>query len=320
MKTILEKIREYDRIILFRHIRNDGDCAGSTKGLEKILKATYPEKEIYNIEPAPAEYLKFLGPDDEDIDDSLYADALAIVLDTSNMERISNQKFKLCKEVVKIDHHIDNTPYGDYSWVEPEKSSACELIVEFYDLFKDQLVMTKEAAECLYCGMVTDTGRFRYSATCGDTMRAAGLLLDQGIDTELLYANLYLEDLAKLKFQASLCTAIHLTENGVAWLLVDKQMQKEFGISLETASTAVSAMDSIRGSIFWIAFIETDDNIRVRLRSRFMHINTLAEKYHGGGHARASGATVYSREEMDALLRDADAMIKDYKENNEGWL
>ena len=320
MKTILDKIREYNRIILFRHIRNDGDCVGSTKGMEKILKASFPEKEIYNIETEPAEYLKFLGPDDKDIPDELYKDALAVVLDTSNMERISNQKFKLCKEIIKIDHHIDHTPYGDYSWVEPEKSSACELVVEFYDLFRDQLTMTKEAAMCLYCGMVTDSGRFRFSSTSGDTLRNAGILLDQGIDTEWLFANLYLDDLQQLKFKAYLYNAIRMTENGVAYLFVDQQMQKQFGISLETAGTAVSAMDSIRGSIAWIAFIETGDNIRVRLRSRFMHINTLAEKYHGGGHACASGATVYSREEMEALLADADQMIKEYKETNEGWL
>ena len=320
MNTIFEKIKEYNRIILFRHVRNDGDCAGSTKGMEKILKASFPQKEIYNIETEPAEYLRFLGPDDEDIPEELYGDALGIVLDTSNMERISNQKFKLCKEIIKIDHHIDHTPYGDYSWVEPDKSSACELVVEFYDLFQDQLTMTKEAAMCLYCGMVTDSGRFRFSSTSGDTLRNAAILLDQGIDTEWLFANLYLDELSQLKFKAHLYNAINLTENGVAWLFVDQNMQKEFGISLDTASTAVSAMDSIRGRIAWIAFIETDENIRVRLRSRFMHINTLAEKYSGGGHACASGATVHSREEMQALLADADQMIRDYKENNEGWL
>lgn len=320
MTTIFHKIKEYNRIILFRHVRNDGDCVGSTKGMEKILKATFPHKEIYNIETEPAQYLAFLGPDDGDIEDELYRDALAIVLDTSNMDRISNQKFRLCREVIKIDHHIDHTPYGDYSWVEPEKSSACELVVEFYDLFREELVMTKEAAQCLYCGMVTDTGRFRYSATSGDTLRNAGILLDQGIDTEMLYANLYLEDLSRLQFKAYLYNAIRMTENGVAYLFVDKAMQEKFQISLETASTAVSTMDSIRGSICWIAFIETDDNIRVRLRSRFMDINTLAEKYHGGGHAKASGATVYSRQEMDQLLSDADALIKDYKQTHEGWL
>ena len=320
MTQIFQKIRQYNRIILFRHVRNDGDCAGAAKGLAAILRASFPEKEIYNIETEPAEYLAFLGPDDGDIPEALYPDALAIVLDTSNRERISNQKFSLCREIIKIDHHIDHTPYGDYSWVEPEKSSACELIVEFYDLFRDQLIMTKEAAGCLYCGMVTDSGRFRFSSTSGTTLRNAAILLDQGIDTEWLYANLYLDDLQKLQFKAHLYNAIKLTEHGVAYLFVDKAMQKTFGISLETAGTSVSCMDSIRGSLAWIAFIETDNNIRVRLRSRFMHINTLAEKYGGGGHACASGATVSSRDEMMALLSDADQMIKDYKQNNEGWL
>ena len=72
-----------------------------------------------------------------------------------------------------------------------------------------------------------------------------------------------------------------------------------------------------------MVFIETGDDagaIRVRLRSRFVHINPVAEKYHGGGHACASGATVYSREEMEALLRDADALVKEYKSTHEDWL
>ena len=79
-------------------------------------------------------------------------------------------------------------------------------------------------------------------------------------------------------------------------------------------------MDSIKGSLIWIAFIETDKDIRVRLRSRFVTISDLAEKYRGGGHACAAGATLYSKKEMKELLREADALIKEYKENNEGWL
>jgi phosphoesterase RecJ-like protein len=80
-------------------------------------------------------------------------------------------------------------------------------------------------------------------------------------------------------------------------------------------------MDSIRGSLIWLAFIENQDKtIRVRLRSRFVTINALAEKYHGGGHACASGATVYSKREMKALITDADTLLGEYKQNNEGWL
>ena len=80
-------------------------------------------------------------------------------------------------------------------------------------------------------------------------------------------------------------------------------------------------MDSIKDSLIWIAFIEADDgSIRVRLRSRFVTINEVAEKYNGGGHDCASGATVHSRKEMKALIADADARLADYKANNEGWL
>jgi phosphoesterase RecJ-like protein len=98
-------------------------------------------------------------------------------------------------------------------------------------------------------------------------------------------------------------------------------MRKKFGISNEDASASVSYMDSIKGSLIWLAFIENDDGgIRVRLRSRFIEINKLAEKYGGGGHACACGATVHSKKEMKALIAEADAMLKEYKATNEGWL
>ena len=116
---------------------------------------------------------------------------------------------------------------------------------------------------------------------------------------------------------------MQITPNGVAYIFVDKAMQQEFNLNLEQSSAIIGNLDSIRGCISWLAFIETCDeqnSIRVRLRSRFVHINSIAENYHGGGHACASGATVYSREEMEALLRDTDALVKEYKETHEGWL
>ena len=109
----------------------------------------------------------------------------------------------------------------------------------------------------------------------------------------------------------------------MAYIFVDREMQRQFGLSLEQASAVIGNLDSIRGCICWIAFIETGDEqgtIRVRLRSRFVHINSIAEQYRGGGHACASGATLYSLEEMDELLRVADAHVKEYKETHEGWL
>ena len=323
MQTILEKIREYDTIMLFRHVHNDGDCVGATKGMKRILQLTWPEKKIYLIEHDTAKYLEFLGPEDEEVSDEIYESALGIVLDTASESRISNQKHNLCRELVKIDHHIALENYVDYNWVEEERSSCCEMVVAFYDTFRDQLKIDSLAATHLYTGMVTDSGRFKYSGVTGDTLRNAAVLLDVGVDTDTLFARLYLEAYEYLKFKAHIYNRMEITPNGVAYIFVDKAMQEQFDLSLEQASAIIGNLDSIRGCISWIAFIESGDeqnSIRVRLRSRFVHINPIAEKYHGGGHACASGATVYSMEEMESLLADADAHVKEYKETHEGWL
>jgi len=319
---ILNKIKEYNRIFLFRHIRNDGDCVGATKGLKEIIKATWPHKEVYLIEDENAEHLRFMGPDDAPVDTELYKDALGIVLDTASASRITNKKFELCRELIKIDHHIDVEPYGNLSWVEEEYPSCCELIVEFYDTFKNELVLNQAAALYLYTGMVTDSGRFKYVGVSGDTMRRAGILLDKGIDIETLYAHLYLDDFDYLKFKAFIYQNMKITENGVAYIYISNETQKKFGLSREDASACVNTLDSIKGCICWIAFIENGDEagIRARIRSRFVHINCIAEKYHGGGHACAAGGTVYNADEMQSLIHDADEHIKKYKESHEGWL
>ena len=322
-QQILQKIKEYDRIMLFRHVRNDGDCVGATKGLKRILQLTWPEKEILLIDADTAKYLEFMGPEDEPVADELYADALGIVIDTASENRISNKKYTLCKELIKIDHHIPLEGYGDLMWVEEERSSACEMIVDFYATFRDELKIDSEAATYLYTGMVTDSGRFKYDGVSGETLRNAAILLDVGVDTQTLFARLYLEAFEYLKFKAQIYQRMQITENGVAYIYIDKAMQEEFNLTLEQASACVGTLDSIRGCICWMVFIDNGDEagtIRVRLRSRFMHINPVAEKYRGGGHACACGATVYSVEEMNALLADADALTKQYKQTHEDWL
>ncbi|MBQ7011070.1 MAG: bifunctional oligoribonuclease/PAP phosphatase NrnA, partial [Clostridia bacterium] len=120
---ILNKIKEYDKIFLFRHVRNDGDCVGATKGLKEIIVSTWPDKDVRLIEENPAAYLEFMGEDDAPVADEEYTDALGIVLDTASEARISNTKYTLCKELIKIDHHIPLENYGDLIWVEEERSS-----------------------------------------------------------------------------------------------------------------------------------------------------------------------------------------------------
>lgn len=322
LSAILEKIEQYDTIMLFRHFRPDGDCKGATMGLREILRLSYPQKHVYLINDDHSDYLAFMGEEDAPVADEVYTDALGIALDTATPDRIYNKKYTLCKELIKIDHHIEVVPYGDLSWVEADRSSASEMVVKFYDTFRDRLKINSRAAEYLYIGMVTDSGRFQYSSVSGDTLRLAGLLLDVGFDTERMYAHLQLKDLDELKFKAHVLKKMRITKNGVAHVYIDRVTMEKFRLNAEAASNCVSAMSDIKGCLCWIAFIDSldDDKIRVRLRSRFVAINRLAENFRGGGHAQASGATLLEKGEMRKLLLQADKLVKEYKENNENWL
>ncbi len=321
MKALLDKIKAYDRIIIFRHKRPDGDAVGSTLGLRDILRLSFPEKEIYVNNSDWSDYVSFLGREDAPLPDEFYAEALGIVLDTAVPDRISNPRYALCKEYCKLDHHIPVHTYGVCEWVEEERSSTCEMIAAFYDAFRDELKIDREAATRIYAGMVTDSGRFRFRSVSGDTLRLAGMLLDEGVDLDNLYANLYMKEFHTLKFQSHVYSHMKMTENGVVYIYVNRATQEKFGLTFEQACSSVGYMDSIRNSLIWIAFIEAEDgSIRVRLRSRFVTVNGLAERYHGGGHACAAGATVTSRKEMRALVNEADAQLADYKRHNEGWL
>ena len=323
MRAILDKIEASQTIFLFRHARMDGDCAGASKGLKEILRASYPHKTVLLVDAQRSDFLAFLGSDDDPVPDDMYRDALAIVVDTADRQRISNQKYALCREVIKIDHHIEVDAYGDLNWVEPERSAVCEMIAALYWENRDRLILTQLAAAYIYLGMVTDSGRFRYGGVNGETMRLAGMLLDQGIDTETLYSQLYLHSYETLKFRACVYERMERTENGVAYIYVSREMRQTFWLSFEAACNVIGYLENIRGCLCWLAFIETDppeEGIRVRLRSRFMTVNEIANRHHGGGHANASGATVYSREEMMDLIREADEAVKVFKENNKGWM
>ncbi len=319
--AVLETIERFDTIVISRHIRPDGDAVGSTMGLARVLRDTYPSKKIYLTDEDFSDYLAFCGGEDE-VPEEVYRDALLIVIDTGTRNRISNSRYALAKYCVKIDHHIEADPYGDLNWVEDFRSSACEMIADFCVGFRDRLKISKEAATFIYMGMVTDSGRFRFEGVTGETMRLAGAMLDYGVDCETLFANLYSEEFASFKLKSYVYDHIRITKNGVAYLYMDAEAQERFQLTLEAASSFVSELSDIRGSLIWIAFIDNleKQNIRVRLRSRFLGINDLAIRHHGGGHNMAAGATVFSKQEMEELIAEADALLGEYKATHEGWL
>lgn len=325
---ILEKIKEYKRIIIHRHIRPDGDCMACQNGLKETILLNFPDKEVYAVGDVIPDYTKKYAALDE-VTDDLYEGALAIVVDTGTDIRICDERYKKADYIIKIDHHDDSVDYGDINYVDPCMPACAAIITRL--IVKWGLKIDKRIAEILYFGIVTDTGRFRYRGINEDIFHQAGLLLSYGIDTDNLYTNLYMKEAVTYKLQGYVYLNYKLTKNGVAYIHFTKDLIHKFGVTKEEAANLVNCLDSIRGSLIWVAFVdqmnEPDENctdplvrpeneIRVRIRSRFIPINEVATHFRGGGHLAAAGATIYSLKEKRAILKELDTVLKKYKESN----
>lgn len=303
--TIMQAITEYDRIILHRHVRPDPDALGSQLGLKAILQGMYPEKQIYAAGETEAA-LAFLGEMDE-VSDDMYKGALVIVLDTANEERIDDQRYRLGDKLIKIDHHPDREPFGDVSWVDTEFSSTSEMMVELTEL--SQLQLNDEAAFLLYSGIVGDTGRFLYNNTSWKTHQYAGRLLEYNVEPSRLYHELYKTSRNIAQLHGSILLNHDRTDHGVAYAHITKELREQFQVTSTEAANLVNVLANIEGNHIWIFFIEEDDVIRVRIRSKETTINEVAVKYNGGGHPLASGASVSSWEEADRLVADLENLL-----------
>lgn len=300
---IIAAIKEYQTIIVHRHVRPDPDAYGSQGGLVEILKASFPEKNIYAVgeEEPTLHYLRRL----DKIEDSVFKGALIIVCDTANSARICDDRYELGEKLIKIDHHPNEDPYGDLLWVDTEASSVSEMIYLLYNHGKDQgLKMTDEAARLLYGGIVGDTGRFLYPSTTQRTFDVAGELIRFDFDRNELYNKMYESDPQVLKLQGYVLQNFEMLENRVGCMIITKELLDDFGLVPAEASLLVSSLGNVKGIKAWVFFIEESDQIRVRFRSKGPVINTVAKKYNGGGHPLAAGASIFGWEQKDEVLKD----------------
>lgn len=312
MEHILEKIKEFNTIIIHGHCRPDGDCIGSQYGLKRIIEATWPEKKVI-VTGETSDYVSFVGKPTILDDESLFENALSICVDCATSERLSDPRFTKAKYSIKIDHHIDVEKYGDYQYVDTTSPACAQIITEFYLRFKDQLVLTKEAALALYVGIYTDTGRFKFDSVTSRTFNAAATLLDNGVDLNYIENHLSVDSLETLKLKGYCLSNFKTTENGFAYIVMKRDIIDSFKVSDEDAASQVSTISTIEGCPVWAIFMDYPNEIRIRLRSRGPVINLLAEEYNGGGHAKASGAKLQNWFELDGFITKADELVKEYK-------
>ncbi|MFS0780606.1 DHH family phosphoesterase [Bacillus sp. 1P06AnD] len=311
-EEILNAIKEYNTIILHRHVRPDPDAYGSQCGLAEILKASFPGKNIYCVgeEERSLHFLKRL----DQIEEAVYEGALVIVCDTANQERVCDQRYIKGTKIVKIDHHPNDDAYGDLVWVDTEASSTSELIYEFYLYGKDKgLKMNNEAARLLYAGIVGDTGRFLYPSTTEKTFKYAGDLIEYSFSRTDLYNSLYDLDENIFRLNGYVMEHFEIYPSGAGKMVLDKDILQKYGAKASDASLLVSNLGAVKGLKAWVFFIEEDQEIRVRFRSKGPIINTIAKKFNGGGHPLASGASISSWTEVDAVMAEVEKACLSYK-------
>ena len=307
-QTILQKIREYNTIIIHRHTRPDGDALGSQIGLKHLLLENFPGKTVYTVGD-DAGYLSFMeGSVMDSIPDSTYQNALAIVLDSSSPLLISDERWKTAAVTVRFDHHIYQGKFTDLEITDDSYESCCGLITQF--AMECGLRLNTDAARALYTGLVTDSGRFRYDATSARTFRLAAFLREQDFSTEQIFRNLYAETIESKQLRAQFVLKAQFTPRNVAYIYTTKEELDQLGLDTFTASRGmVNTMADLKGVEIWVNFTETDEGILCELRSAGLNVNPIAVKYGGGGHAKACGATLTDREAVAGMLKDLDELI-----------
>ena len=304
---ILEKIKEYDTIIIHRHMKPDPDALGSQVGLKALLKHHFPEKTIKAVgfdEPS----LTWMAEMDL-IEDSAYQGALVIVCDTANTARIDDKRYGQGEFLIKIDHHPNDDVYGDLSWVDTSSSSASEMITLFAQT--TQLALSDRAAELLFAGIVGDTGRFLYPSTTARTLRLAASLREHNFDFAALTRKMDTMSYKIAKLQGYIYDHLEVDENGAARVILSQEVLKQFNVTDAETAAIVSAPGRIDSVSLWGIFVEqADGHYRVRLRSKTHPINEIAKEHDGGGHPLASGANSYSLEENEIIYQKLKNLLK----------
>lgn len=288
-------LAEVNTVAISGHIRPDGDCAGSCLATYNYIKMYYPKIHVdLYLDPIP-EVFHFLQSS-EAIKSDRSADMkydLFISQDCGDKDRLGDslKYFETAFHTINIDHHISNTGFGEYNYVMPKASSTSELI--FNILPKDRI--TKGIAECIYTGIVHDTGVFQYSCTSKSTMEIAGFLMEFGIDyPKIIDETFFMKTFEQNKILgvALLKSQLHLDGTCISAIITKEDMQS-CNVTASGMEGIVSKLRSTQGVETALFLYEAEEDYKISLRSaKYVDVSAIAVKYGGGGHVRAAGCNI----------------------------
>ncbi|MDI6872911.1 DHH family phosphoesterase [Candidatus Solincola sp.] len=298
LRAAVRAVEESGVVCLSSHVNPDGDGLGSLLGLTLVLRAL--SKEVYSALPRPEQfppqYLFLPGRDSLCSPEELPESAdLFIALDCSNPERLEGlrSRAEAAGLLVNVDHHEDNSLFGDIDLVDPKASSTSELV---YRLMRSgDWELTPEVATCLYTGLVTDTGRFQHRNTGPGALAVASELAAAGANLALISREVY--ESQSLSYTRLVGRALEraevLEDLGLVYSYITQRDLKETGASLPETEDLIDHLRAVRGTRVAALFKELEDGkVRVSLRSRDgAEVGPVARALGGGGHASAAGYT-----------------------------
>lgn len=304
-------LKGHKRFLISAHTSPEGDSLGAQLAFAGALKSTGKSCDIVNSDRYPAEYAFLPGVEGIKTHPKNRKYSAAIILDCSDISRIGSAANFLEKDlpILNIDHHISNEYFGDINVVDAQASSTCEIL---YSLFKKlKIKINRDMAVCLYAGIVTDTGSFRYTNTRASTHLAAYNLLKCGVGAAQVFRNIYENmSFSDLKLINKILFNIKKDPTGrVAWVKVTDAMLKKYKPRIDLSDNVLNFIRSIKGIEASLIFREIINdqgrNIRVNLRSKGnVDVNKIAKHFGGGGHKTASGITL-----RNANMKDAENKI-----------
>lgn len=314
LKRILKKIKQYDVIVIARHISPDPDAIASQISLRDAIKLTFPKKEVYAVGTSVSKF-KYYGNLDRIDETKFEQDALLIACDVPNASRIDGVDKSAFKEILKIDHHPSEEEFGECDWVDETSSSTCQMIIEL--LLDTGMKFDRKIAENLYLGVVSDSDRFLISYTSAKTFNLVSRLIEKSqIDFTNLYPYLYERPLQEIKFHGYLSENLNVSENGFAYIIITPEILKEYGVDPATPSNMINDFSNIRDVYVWtfVTYDEKNEVYKVNIRSKGPVINETAAMYGGGGHKFASGVRTRNKEDIQPLLASLEEVCRKYKD------
>jgi len=319
---IFKLIKKYDNIVIARHIGVDPDAMASSFALKNSILLTFPNKHV-RLAGTGSSRFSYFGKFDkaEDVKDN----TLLIVTDTPDIKRIDGvtdlTKFS---DIIKIDHHPFMEKFSDNSLecIDINAGSASQVVLELIQ--NTDLLMDKQIAEQIFWGIVSDTNRFMYNDSTSKTFHLIGDLLEKyDLDLSKLYEPLYARPLEEVRLEGFIAQNLQVTENGVAYIKISNDILEKYKTDAAAPGNMIGNFNYIDGILVWMFVTEDvkNENFRISIRSRGPIINTVAEKYNGGGHSYASGARIVDISLADNLVKDLDELCfkyqKEKREENE---